>query len=130
MKIHHFAIQVQDIEKSLEFYTKKLGFTIKAPIKYTEEGLYAYVYVDLCGTELELIELLKEKKLKKLNAVLKPPLCPHIALESFNLDEDLRELQKRGVEIFDGPHILPGDVKKITILDPDNYRIDIGQLLK
>ncbi len=57
-------------------------------------------------------------------------MCPHIGLETDNFDEDLELLKKREVSIFEGPYIIPHDVKMLTILDPDGYRIDIGQLLK
>jgi catechol 2,3-dioxygenase-like lactoylglutathione lyase family enzyme len=131
MKIHHFAIEVECIDKSLEFYTEKLCFKIKTPLKYTEDGLYAYANIDLGGSELELIQLLKDNhEANKEKHFSNPALCPHIALESFDFERDLLELKKKGVKIFDGPHVFPGDVKIVTILDPDNYRIDIGQILK
>jgi len=128
MKIHHFAIEVNNINESLDFYTEKLGFKIKTPIKSSEDGLYYYVNIDLGGSELELIQVLNKGTKKQKTS--KSSICPHIALESFDLERDLLELKKRGVKIFDGPHFFPGDVQIVTVLDPDNYRIDIGQLLK
>ena len=50
-------------------------------------------------------------------------------METDDFDKMLKQLIEKGVKIFDGPYIIPGDVKILTILDPDNYRIDIGQLL-
>jgi len=130
MKIHHFAIQVKDIDNSAKFYTEQLGFKIKTPKTTTEDGLYTYLNLDLDGAELELIQI-HDKSVKKENRnISNPPMCPHIALESNDFDKDLELLKKRGVKIFDGPHIIPNDVKMLTILDPDGYRIDIGQLLK
>lgn len=31
MKLHHFGIEVKDIDKSIAFYIEKLGFTIDVP---------------------------------------------------------------------------------------------------
>ena len=125
MKLHHFGIQVNDIDKSIKFYTEKLSFKIKTP--KAEDGIYLYSNLVLnSDVELEIIQIKGETIEKKE----KPPICPHIALESLNFDKDLQILKEKGVKIFDGPHIIPNDVKIVTILDPDNYRIDIGQLIK
>lgn len=128
MKIHHFAIKVTNIDKSIKFYTEKLGFKIKTP--KTLDGIYFYsnLVFNESDIELELIQV-KNKTIKKIKNNT-PPICPHIALESFDFDKDLQMLKEKGVKIFDGPHIIPNDVKILTILDPDNYRIDIGQLIK
>ena len=128
MKLHHFAIQVKDIDKSIEFYTEKLGFMIKTPKTLTEDKKYLYANVSLGGAELEFIQIQNSKKTKDKEES-KPQICPHIGLESDDFDRDFSLLQKRGVSVFDGPHVIPNDVKMLTILDPDNYRIDIGQLL-
>ncbi|MEI6242765.1 MAG: VOC family protein [Chlamydiota bacterium] len=124
MKIHHFAIEVSNIDRSAEFY-QKLGFQTKTPKTLTKDGLYSYMNLDLGGAELELIEIHQNKTKKAIS----PPICPHIGLETNNFEKDLQLLHERGVTIFDGPHIIPNDVKIVTILDTDNYRIDIGQLI-
>lgn len=124
MKLHHFAIEVSDIDQSLEFYTQKLGFSVITPKKAEKDYFYANISLQ-SEVELELIQI-KDKKRAKPTKVLR---CPHLALESFDFDQDLKELISKGVEIFDGPHEIPGDVKIVTILDPDHTRIDIGQRL-
>ena len=130
MKIHHFAIKVKNIDKSIAFYIEKLDFKIKIPKTKSNDGLYTYANLDLGGGELELIQIHSEDKVQIENNIDKTSLCPHIGLETYNFDADLELLRKRGVEIFIGPHVIPNDVKILTILDPDGYRIDIGQLLK
>ncbi len=128
MKLHHFGIEVKNIDKSIEFYMEKLGFTISVP-KSHEKGVNI-LYANLkCGNEvtLELIEY-TDKDFDRNIDVSNPPLCPHIAMETDDFDGVLQQLKERGVEIFDGPHVIPGDVEMLTILDPDNYRVDIGQL--
>ncbi len=128
MKIDHFAIEVSNIDQSAEFYVKKLGFEIKIAKTDSEDGLYSYMDLDLGGAELEIIEI-RKNKMKKNKKTLPPPICPHIALETNDFERDLQILREKGVSIFDGPHIIPNDVKIMTILDPDSYRIDIGQLI-
>jgi catechol 2,3-dioxygenase-like lactoylglutathione lyase family enzyme len=125
MKLHHLGIQVKDINKSIKFYVDILGFLIKKP--KTQEGIYTYIYLVHGDSEvqLELFQIKDEKpqKIEKLSS------NPHFAFESFNLDKDLQEVKSKGVQI-DGPHEIPHDIRYFTILDPDHYRIDIGQLLK
>ena len=130
MKIHHFAIQVKDIDRSTLFYTEKLGFKIKTVKATTKDGHYSYLNLDLDGAELELIQIHGENEQADISSNSKLSLCPHIALETDDFDKDLQLLKERKVKIFDGPHIIPNDVKMMTILDPDGYRIDIGQLLR
>jgi catechol 2,3-dioxygenase-like lactoylglutathione lyase family enzyme len=130
MKLHHFAIKVKNIDISIKFYVEKLGFLIKTPKATTEDGKYSYLNLDLGGAELELIEDHDKTPEKEKVDLSKPPMCPHIALQSDDFEMGLQLLKTNGVKIFDGPHVTPNDVKMLTILDPDGYRIDIGQLLK
>lgn len=129
MKIHHFGLQVKDIDKTIKFYTEKLGFIIKIPKTLSEDGKYLYSYLALADSEvkIEFVQIQK-KPLKKKNPLF-PDLFPHIALETKDFDKDLKLLSEKEVKIFERPIVIPNDVKMMTILDPDNYRIDIGQLL-
>ncbi len=126
MKIHHFGIEVSNIDQSADFYITKLAFQVKKPKTRTEDGHYFYMYLDLKGVELELFENL-QKQIKRGKEKSPPSMSPHIGFETDDFEKELDLLQKRGVVFFDGPHIIPGDVKIVTILDPDHYRIDIGQ---
>ena len=130
---HHFALEVTDIDKSIAFYTDKLGFKIhiqktkvdKNPKADVENLFYAYLEAN-SGSYLELIEFCEKKEKQQILH----KNCPHIGLETNDFEATLKLLEKNNVEIFDGPHIIPGDVKILSILDPDGYRIDVGQLLK
>ena len=134
MKLHHFALEVSDIDKSIAFYTGKLGFKIYKPKTKVEdtnpkadvENLF-YIYLEAdTGFYLELIEFCDKKEKQQIIR----NNCPHIGLETDDFEATLKLLKENNVEIFDGPHIIPGDVKILSILDPDGYRIDVGQLLK
>jgi catechol 2,3-dioxygenase-like lactoylglutathione lyase family enzyme len=130
MKIHHFGIQVKDIDQSISFYIEKLGFVIKTPKTLSEDGAYLYANLSLknSDSELELVQIMGEIPLSKADSL--PPICPHIGLESFDFEHDLQMLKEKGVPIFDGPYVFFHDVKILTILDPDHYRIDIGQKIQ
>lgn len=128
MNIHHFGIEVTDIDRSIDFYTQKLGFKIIVP-KSLEKDVKV-LYANLGYNEeltIELIQNLDKPQDGPMFSV--PPLCPHIGFETHDFEATLKMLQENGVAIYDGPHEIPGDVKMLSIVDPDNYRLDIGQLL-
>jgi catechol 2,3-dioxygenase-like lactoylglutathione lyase family enzyme len=127
MKIHHFAIEVNDLKKSIKFYTEKLWFKVTRDPITTQDGKYSFAYIDLGGVLLELVQV---NDPKKKNIFSFTPICPHIGLQSLDFDKDYKKLIEKGIEIVEGPTVLPHDVKMVTFLDPDNYRIDLGQLLK
>ena len=133
MKLHHFAIEVKNIDESIAFYTEKLGFKIDSKIKIgksspktgTDDLFYVYLKYN-SGVCLELVEIWNKREDRKVAH----GVCPHIAIATDNFENTLKTLENNNVEIFDGPHIISDDVKIVIILDPDGYRIDIVQLLK
>jgi catechol 2,3-dioxygenase-like lactoylglutathione lyase family enzyme len=134
MNFHHFGINVEDIDNSIAFYTQILGFRIITPktkvddkFPGVESHYYAYLMGD-SGAVLELIQFCDKLLRKNKNGAT--PISPHLGLETDDFDATLKVLQNNNVEIIDGPHIAEGDAKYLTILDPDEYRIDIGQVLK
>ncbi|KQC13577.1 MAG: hypothetical protein APR63_08310 [Desulfuromonas sp. SDB] len=122
MRMHHFAIQVSDINKSVDFYTKILGFKIVE----TDTRNDGYVYLDLNNSGV-LLELVSIDENKNIYSDQNP--SPHLALESIDLDKDFQILKERGLVNFDGPYVVQNDVKILSVFDPDNYKIDIGQKL-
>lgn len=130
--INHVALAVRNIDKSIRFYTDKLGFKITMKKVYDKKENVTEVNVSLGKgtTAIELIQFHdKDKQLPPLIQNQKPALCPHIGLESVDFDATMKMLKANHVKIISGPTIIPHDIKLVTIVDPDNYRIDIGQLL-
>lgn len=131
--LDHVALAVRDLDKSIKFYTEILGFKIKMGKVYdkTENVTAASIILGQGNTALELIQFHdKNKQLPHLNKNQEPTLCPHIGLETVDFNATMEKLKANHVRIIEGPTVVPHDVKLITIVDPDNYRIDIGQLLK
>lgn len=118
--LHHFALTVKNLEKSIEFYTNKLGFKIHGEDTRRDK----YIYLTLASSEISL-ELLQSRE--KLENQYLGNMCPHLALSSDDIENDLKSLENRGLKSLEGLKIIPGDVKIFTIIDPDGYYIDVGQ---
>lgn len=119
----HTAFQVSDIEKSIEFYTQIIGLNFKFK-SINEEEQETYAFLELDGGGLELIQ--------KLNAdyekpIIKPPFCPHLAIETKDMNQTLNMITKNRLHIIKGPLESKDGEKWIYISNPDNNIIEFIQ---
>jgi glyoxylase I family protein len=128
-RIDHVEIVPHDIDNTIRFYSKILGFTIRERVKvevlqamqgHTVEEV---AYLTLGNTTVELIK------------VLDPTDTRHdpwsigyrmIALEVDDMDETVGYLQEKGVAITFGPVTL-GTAKRAEITDPNGLPIELRQ---
>ena len=52
MKIHHFAIEVKNIDVSIDFYEKILGFKQVRPKTTSQDGMHTSINLDMSGAEI------------------------------------------------------------------------------
>ncbi len=131
-KVDHFAIEVKDMDRSVEFYTKKLGLKLKEREVNSEErdewGCDEYSILELEGGNLELIRLDKSNKQTSAEKNdFTPPYCPHLALTTDNMDKTLKMIEERGIHIIRGPLEIKGWTKWVYVCDPDGNQIEIVQ---
>jgi len=120
IKNDHVAFQVTNIDESIEFYTKVLGVELEFKDEnLAEKEKYAFFHLD--GGKLEIIERIGEKYKKP---IINPPFCPHLALETKNMEETLEMIKTKGLRIIKGPLEVPKEVKWLYISDPDNNLIE------
>ncbi len=120
IKNDHMAFQVTNIDESIEFYTKVLGLELEFKDEnLPEKEKYAFLHLD--GGKLEILERIVEKYEKP---IIKPPFCPHLALETKNIEETLEMIKSKGLRIIKGPLEVPREVKWLYISDPDNNIIE------
>lgn len=115
MAYDHGAFRVTNMEKSIEFYTQKLGFELEftnVTEEYGEKGAFLY-YND---ARLELIETIG-----KTYTPVRPerPFCPHLCFQAENMEQVIETLHTNNVEILDGPNEIPGSEQWIYFMDPD-----------
>ena len=99
---------VADIDRSVDFYVKQLGF--KQPWRYEEEGKASVAQVDRQGCQLILSSQWPDKVGKGLM---------FISLDVGVLDALRAELQGRGVEVKDGQW----GYRLMVIADPDGNEL-------
>jgi len=116
----HTAFQVSDIEKAIEFYTKIIGLNFKFK-SINEEEQEAYAFLELDGGSLELIQKLNSDYEKP---TIKPPYCPHFAIETKGMNYTMNIINKNHVNIIKGPLEIKDEEKWIYISDPDNNIIE------
>lgn len=129
--IDHVAIAVNDLEKSIDFYTEKLGFSISQrsdkPVKiaFAESG----------QVKLELISRMKGKAASKsitseeLNSFNTTDVgLKHIAFIVQDLDKVYRDLKMKGVNFITEPEAISGGRKITFFSDPDGTVLQLVQL--
>lgn len=130
MKVDHFAFQVSDMNRSIEFYSKLLGVEISDRTRDKEHG-EEFCFFPLDGGNLELISKLNAESDDQINTSPKERMhSPHLALKKENLGEFAQELRSNDVEIVDGPMLIPNRVTWMYISDPDGNIIEFVEWLE
>lgn len=93
-KIHHVAIIVSNYERSKEFYTEKLGFSIIRENYREERGDYK-LDLKLGDCELEIFGIPGSPK-----RLSYPEACGlrHLAFYVESVEDTVKELNERGIE--------------------------------
>ena len=120
-KLGHVVLQVKDLEKSLNFYTKILGF--KVSDVYPEEMMPGGMAFLRCNTDHHSLALVGAGKGRSENVELH-----HMAFDVSTLEEVFRardHLRACGVPIdFEGRR-RAGCQLAVEFRDPDNHRVEI-----
>jgi glyoxylase I family protein len=98
MKIHHIAITVKDLERSVVFYKETLGF--RQVERFTKPGWDGEaVVLELGGMRLELFAFDNSIDRKDDLSDFKVRGLKHIAFEVDSVQETYKSLKEKGVDI-------------------------------
>jgi lactoylglutathione lyase len=133
--IECIVIMVNDIQKSVEFYTEVLGFSISNKIDMAEAGLSA-VFVEKEGSRIGLMNY-KGKKIPKRSEMGKIklgkssiPMNDHITFSVDDIEATTTELKGKGV-VFDlEPIQVEGGIKVAFIKDPEGVQLELVEYPK
>ncbi len=122
-RIDHVEITPGNLERTIDFYTRVLQFTVKERIKVDHPPLKEIAYLTLGDTMIELLSMQKPSP-----PSADPQLIGYrmMAIEVANMDEAVAYLKSKGVEISVGPITL-GTSKRAEIKDPDGLSIELRQ---
>jgi len=123
-RIDHVEIVTDQLDRTVQFYTEVLGFTVKARDRIERSGLGVpidLVYLDLGGTVVELISY-------EGGAVDPAPQTEHrmMALEVDDMEKTADYLRTKGVDIVWGPRVRE-TYSRAEICDPNGYHIELRQ---
>ena len=127
-KIDHVEIVTDALDRTVDFYTKVLGFKIKLTQRIDPSSLGVpinIVYLDLGGTAVELISY--------EGASLAPAPTGEqlgyrmMALEVEDMDKAVENLKTHGIQISWGPRVFENQYARAEIRDPNGYRIELRQ---
>ena len=128
--IECIVIMVNDIQKSVDFYTDVLGFSISNKIEMAEMGLSA-VFVEKDGSRIGLMNY-KGKKIPKRSDIDKIklgessiPINDHLTFSVDDIEDTTTELKGKGV-VFDlEPIQVEGGIKVAMFKDPEGVQIEL-----
>jgi predicted enzyme related to lactoylglutathione lyase len=123
IRFEGLTLTVEDVKKSVEFYTKKMGFVCEV------NAAPHFAMIRAGGPKGGTIGLLAWNEAKKEGAVKttrKQRLAIHVELSTDDLDGVYKRLCAKGVKFVTPPHDEPWE-RAATALDPDGYAVEIAQ---
>lgn len=124
--IEHIAINCVDLEKSLDFYTRILGFEF---LEKVDCGDFDIVYLELPGgARLELFDY--RKKNRVIDRLESDSGLRHLAFQVSDVTAHENELRRSGVEITLSTCDLPNlGARVVLFLDPNGVTIEFCEKL-
>jgi len=140
LNVRHTGLVVKDLQTSLDFYTKKLGFTVKVQANEKQEfidtilGLHnsELTTVKLTLNDGAMIELLDFKADTKniTDRQLFDTGPTHMAFTVDDLDETYKTFSQDGIEFISEPTISPDRFAKVAFCSaPEGTYIELVELL-
>lgn len=126
LNIDHVAITAKDFDKSIDFYTKNLGFSITSISEDPKSGVKK-AFIGVGQAKVEMFGF-GEKTIKGLPPRDEESGIKHIAFLVDNIDEICEKLKKNGVQFVQELITYPGS-KFAVFKDPDGIILQLLQPL-
>ncbi len=122
-RIDHVEMIPRDMQKTIDFYTQVLGFSVKSRRKMDAGPMKEIVFLTLGDT---MIEFLDVQNVQESTPDTRRMGYRMIALEVEDMERALGYLKGKGISPSMGPVTL-GTSKRAEILDPNGNSIEIRQ---
>lgn len=116
MKLHHYAIDVTDMESSTRFYSRLLNFTDIREEKINGENITFLI------KESFIMELVENKDLEQHNE------HTHLCFQVKELDTIIDSFGFDGLHPVEGPHMLDNGWKVAFFQGPDKELLEFLEL--
>ena len=126
MRFEGLTLTVNDITRSVDFYTKKLGLTVEV------NAAPDFAMIRIGGSHGGTIGLLSSSRTKMEGAgemTMLQRRSIHVEFSTDDLDGLYEELQSKGVVFHEPPHDEPWE-RSMTAFDPDGYSVEFAQGLR
>ena len=122
----HVALRVKDMERSLDFYVRQLGFAEMLRLNYADGSLFL-IYLRITDTQyLELFPNGVGDKAPAREALA----INHFCVTTDDIDRTLRELAEAGIPLTRPLKLGADDNRQAWIEDPDGVRIEIMEMAR
>ena len=123
MRFEGLTLTVDDVERAVEFYERKLGLTVEV------NAAPDFAMIRIGGNIGGTIGLLSSSRARlegaeDMTALQKRSI--HVEFSTDNLDALYQQLQARGVVFHEPPHDEPWE-RSMTAFDPDGYAVEFAQ---
>jgi catechol 2,3-dioxygenase-like lactoylglutathione lyase family enzyme len=128
--IDHIGILANDLQKSVEFYTDVLGFSISTKMEMDDVG-FSVVFVEKDGSRIELMGYKGKSVPKRSKGVeiavggSSIPINDHITFAVDDIEDTVTELKEKGVVFELEPIQLEGGMKITSFKDPNGMLIEL-----
>jgi len=120
VKIAHTCLNVNDLDRSIEFYTKQMGLKFVNRREIKQNNAEIAFLRDENGGAIELTHWKDKKTLTDGDNL------DHIAFDVENVAETIERLRSQGVTIAMEPYSLQGSTHKLAFVkDPDGNWLEL-----
>ena len=99
-KVHHVGIVVRSLEEAYRFYRDTLGLALHKEATVQDQGVKACL-INLGNAYLELLEPIRDDSTIARFLARQGEGLHHICLETDNVEEELRRMASKGIELVD-----------------------------
>ena len=118
-KLLHTRMRVSDMEETIRFYTEVLGLEVLERKTSPRGSHLAFLRVPNSEELIELCSFPASGPVKVQEDLV------HLAFQVDNLDDTVRTLTEKGIQITDGPTKTSSGSRFIFIDAPDGYEIEL-----
>ena len=120
MKILHTCLNVFNLDRSIDFYTKDIGLRFMSRREVKQNNAEIAFFEDEYGNAIELTHWRDKKTLAEGDNF------DHIAFAVGDMAEAMKQLKARGVAVAMEPFSLQGSSSKIAFIkDPDGNWLEL-----